>query len=98
MAVPRHAATLGNVVLTPIVIEKLPRAAGRGPTAKAWEKAEVEQKWEQSAWAKRRALREKRRGLSDFERFRVLKLSKQVSAQVAASNARGLHALAGLQS
>ncbi|KAG6991191.1 nascent polypeptide-associated complex subunit alpha [Physcia stellaris] len=62
LVVDRHATALGNVILTPIVIEKLPRAAGRGAVAKAWEKAEVEQKWDQSAWAKRRALREKRRG------------------------------------
>ena len=78
LVVDRHATALGNVVLTPIVIEKLPRAAGRGAVAKAWEKSEVEQKWDQSAWAKRRALREKRRGLSDFERFKVLRLTKQV--------------------
>lgn len=78
LAVDRHATALGNVVLTHIVIEKLPRAAGRGAVAKAWEKSEVEQKWDQSAWAKRRALREKRRGLSDFERFKVLRLTKQV--------------------
>ncbi|KAL8788508.1 MAG: hypothetical protein Q9195_007247 [Heterodermia aff. obscurata] len=77
LVVDRHATALGNVVLTPIVIEKLPRAAGRGAVAKAWEKNEVEQKWDQSAWAKRRALREKRRGLSDFERFKVLRLTKQ---------------------
>ena len=46
--------------------------------AKAWEKAGVEEKWAESAWAKRREQREKRRGLSDFERFKVLRLRKQV--------------------
>lgn len=79
MAVPRHATALGNVILTHIVMPKLPRAAGRGAVARAWEKNEVEQKWEESAWAKRRAVREKRRNLTDFDRFRVLKLNKQVS-------------------
>ena len=78
LLVDRHAAALGNLILTPIVIPKLPRAAGRGAVAKAWEQNEVEQKWDESAWAKRRALREKRRGLSDFERFKVLRLTKQV--------------------
>ncbi|KAL8803356.1 MAG: hypothetical protein Q9200_006258 [Gallowayella weberi] len=76
--VPRHAVGLNNMIITPIVIPKLPRAAGRGPVAKAWEKAEVDSKWEQSAWAKRRDQREKRRALSDFERFKVMKLKKQV--------------------
>lgn len=38
----------------------------------------MEQKWDESAWAKRREKREKRRNLSDFDRFKVLKLKKQV--------------------
>ena len=77
-AVPRHAIGLNNLIVTPIVIPKLPRAAGRGAVAKAWEKEEVEDKWAQSAWAKRREQREKRRNLTDFDRFKVLRLKKQV--------------------
>lgn len=78
-SVPRHAISLANLIITPITIPKLPRAAGRGAVAKAWEKAAVEDKWAESAWAKRRAQREKRRALSDFDRFKVLRLRKQVS-------------------
>ncbi|MCJ1476163.1 hypothetical protein MMC13_004828 [Lambiella insularis] len=78
-AVPRHAIALANVILTPIVIPKLPRAAGTGAVARAWKKAEVEEKWAESAWAKKREQREKRRGLSDFDRFKVMRLRKQVS-------------------
>lgn len=77
-AVPRHAISLANVILTPIVIPKLPRAAGTGAVAKAWEKEGIEQKWDESAWAKKREQREKRRTLSDFERFKVMRLRKQV--------------------
>lgn len=77
-AVPRHSVALNNLIITPIVIAKLPRAAGRGPVARAWEKEEVEKKWDESAWAKRREQREKRRNLSDFDRFKVLRLKKQV--------------------
>ncbi|KAL8628394.1 hypothetical protein Q9189_005897 [Teloschistes chrysophthalmus] len=80
--VPRQAVALNNTIVTPIVIPQLPRAAGRGPVAKAWEKAEVESKWEQSAWAKRRDQREKRRALTDFERFKVVKLKKQARFEV----------------
>ncbi|KAI4100920.1 MAG: hypothetical protein L6R37_005172 [Teloschistes peruensis] len=80
--VPRHAVALNNTIVTPIVIPQLPRAAGRGPVAKAWEKEEVESKWEQSAWAKRRDQREKRRALTDFERFKVVKLKKQARFEV----------------
>ncbi|KAL8885181.1 MAG: hypothetical protein Q9192_006688, partial [Flavoplaca navasiana] len=86
--VPRHAVGLNNMIITPIVIPKLPRAAGRGPVARAWEKAEVDSKWEQSAWAKRRDQREKRQGLSDFERFKVMKLKKQARFEVRKSMAK----------
>lgn len=57
----------------------MPRAAGTGAIAKQWEKHEVDSKWEGSSWAKTRAQREKRRNLTDFERFKVMKLKKQVS-------------------
>ena len=79
-AVPRHAVSLANVILTPLVLPKLPRAIGTGPLAKAWEKEGIVEKWEQSAWAKKREQREKRRGLSDFERFKVMRLRKQASS------------------
>lgn len=48
--------------------------------ARAWEKNEVQKKWDESVWAKRREQREKRRGLTDFERFKVLRLRKQVGS------------------
>jgi len=65
--------------LTPLVIEKLPRGAGTGPVKAAWEKAEVEQKWDNSTWAKTRASTVRRRQLTDFERYKVMRLRKQVS-------------------
>ena len=77
-AVPRHSAALNNLIITPIVVPKLPRAAGRGPVAKAWEKEKVEEKWAESAWAKRREQREKRRNLTDFQRFKAMVMKKQV--------------------
>lgn len=46
--------------------------------ARAWEKDEVQKKWDESTWAKRREQREKRKALTDFERFKVLRLRKQV--------------------
>lgn len=46
--------------------------------AKAWEKEGIEKKWDDSTWAKKREQREKRRTLSDFERFKVMRLRKQV--------------------
>jgi ribosomal protein L14E/L6E/L27E len=76
--VPRHSAPLKHVSLTPIVIPKLARAIGVGALKTAWEKNEVDSKFEQTTWAKKRAQFQKRRQLTDFERFKVLKLRKQV--------------------
>jgi large subunit ribosomal protein L14e len=76
--VPRHSASLTHVSLTPIVISKLPRATGRGFVKKRWEEEKVQEKFDESAWAKKRASISKRRQLNDFERFKVMKLRKQV--------------------
>lgn len=77
-AVPRHAAPLSNVILTGIVLKNLPRAIGKGPLSKIWEKEEIESKWKETAHAKAASRRERRRNLTDFERFKVLRLRKQV--------------------
>lgn len=77
-AVPRHAAALSNLQLTPIVMEKLPRAIGSGPLKKKWADAEVDNKWEETQFAKNRGKSAKRRALNDFERFKVMRLRKQV--------------------
>jgi Ribosomal protein L14 len=65
--------------MTPIVIPKLPRAAGTGPVRRLWEKNEIDQKWAESSWAKKKEQQDKRRNLGDFERFKVMRLKKQVS-------------------
>ncbi|KAI4151755.1 MAG: hypothetical protein LQ340_003316 [Diploschistes diacapsis] len=79
--VPRHSEPLSNLILTPLVL-KIPRAIGRGPLSKAWEKEEIESKWSESAWFKTNQQREKRRNLTDFERFKVMRLRKQARFQI----------------
>jgi large subunit ribosomal protein L14e len=76
--VPRQQVALAKLSLTPIVIAKLPRATGVGHVAKKWEEAKVQETFDESAWAKKRAAMQKRRGLNDFERFKVMKMRKQV--------------------
>lgn len=61
------------------MIPKLPRAAGTGALRKMWDAHEVDKKFDESSWAKTRAKFDRRRGLSDFERFKVMRLKKQVS-------------------
>ena len=77
-AVPRHAAALANLALTPIVIDTLPRGIGHGALKKKWDDFEVEKKWQDSVFAKNRSKSAKRRALNDFERFKVMRLRKQV--------------------
>jgi len=81
-AVPRHSVSLAYVSLTPVVIEKLPRAAGHAALKAAWEKSGVEQTWDNSAWAKNRERSVKRKQLTDFERFKVMRLRKQARFEV----------------
>lgn len=76
--VPRHALALSHATLTPFVIPKLPRAAGTGPVRKLWEKEEIDSKFASSSWAKKNAQVERRKNLTDFERFKVMRLKKQV--------------------
>ena len=80
--VPRHATPISNVVLTPLVITTLPRGARNGVVRKEWETAEVEKKWSESTWAKKREQKTRRRQLSDFDRFKVMRLRKLVSYEM----------------
>ena len=76
--VPRHAASLSYMSLTGIVIPKLPRGIGRAALKKKWDEYEVESKWNSTSFAKSRERSIRRRKLSDFERFKVMRLRKQV--------------------
>jgi large subunit ribosomal protein L14e len=46
---------------------------------KLWEKHEIDKKWSESSWAKKREQQDRRRNLTDFERYKVMRLKKQVS-------------------
>merc|ERR1712000_774318 len=61
--VPRQAIHTSTVSLTPWVIPNLPKAAGTGAVKKLW--------------AKKREQFERRKNLTDFERFKVMRLKKQ---------------------
>ncbi|KAF2809978.1 60S ribosomal protein L14 [Mytilinidion resinicola] len=74
--VPRQSVALSGLSLTPIVIPKLPRAAGNGFVKKIWESEGVESKFAESNWAKTQGRFAKRKQLNDFERFKVMKLKK----------------------
>ena len=75
--VPRQAIAYKKVVLTPYVLKKLPRAAGSPTVSKVWKASGVEEKWESSAWAKKRATQKTRKNLGDFDRFKVQMLKSE---------------------
>lgn len=87
-AVPRTALALQNCILTPLVLDKLPRGARTGAIKSAWEKSGIEAKWNESAWAKKREQKERRRALTDFERFKVMRLRKSARFEVRKSLAK----------
>ncbi|KAG7660657.1 uncharacterized protein J8A68_005774 [[Candida] subhashii] len=75
--IQRQSIALAKVVLTPIVLSKLPRGARTATVQKKWTAAEIDTKWASTSWAKKLASKERRSQLSDFERFQVLVLKKQ---------------------
>ncbi|KAK3553001.1 hypothetical protein QTP86_031037 [Hemibagrus guttatus] len=61
--------------LTDYVI-KVPHGARQKFVRRAWEKAEISQKWAESSWAKKIEAREKRAKMTDFDRYKVMKAKK----------------------
>ncbi|KAI0826301.1 60S ribosomal protein L14 [Irpex lacteus] len=75
--VPRQSFPYKHLTLTPLRLTKLPRAAGSGVVKKQVEAEGIVEKWEKSSWAQKRAATEKRRSLTDFQRFVVLIAKKR---------------------
>ncbi|CAL8364456.1 unnamed protein product [Boreogadus saida] len=73
--VKRQSMPFKCMQLTDFVI-KVPHSARQKFVRKAWEKAEVNQKWEQSSWAKKIEAKKKRAHMSDFDRYKVMKAKK----------------------
>jgi large subunit ribosomal protein L14e len=64
------------------VIPKVPRGTGSAVIKKLCEKEDIHGKWQKTAWAKKLQARARRAALSDFDRFKLMKLKKQVSAKM----------------
>ncbi|KAK9957080.1 hypothetical protein ABG768_011350 [Culter alburnus] len=73
--VRRQAMPFKCLQLTDYVI-KVPHSARQKYVRRAWEKAEINKKWEESSWAKKIEARKKRAAMSDFDRFKVMKAKK----------------------
>ncbi|GAA5809052.1 hypothetical protein MFLAVUS_002455 [Mucor flavus] len=75
--VSRQAFAYRRMVLTPLVIKNLPRQIGQSALIKALEKNETIAAWNKTAWAKKLEQRKVRSNLSDFDRFKLMKLRNQ---------------------
>ncbi|KAG9295034.1 hypothetical protein G9A89_017828 [Geosiphon pyriformis] len=75
--VARHSHPFKRLTLTDHVIEKFPRGAGSSIVKKFFENQKILNKWHNTAWAKKLDNRKKRAALTDFDRFKLLKLKKQ---------------------
>lgn len=87
-AVARQAVHVNDITLTPIKIEKQPRSVGTGALRKLWEKQEIDDKIANSGLTRKRQQQERRAKLNDFERFKVMRLKKQVSFGVKKASAK----------
>jgi large subunit ribosomal protein L14e len=70
--VPRQSFPYRHLSLTSFVVPDLPRGSGTPIVKKYAEKAGVDEKWAATSWARKRALVERRKKLTDFERFTVM--------------------------
>jgi large subunit ribosomal protein L14e len=70
--VPRQAFPYRHLTLTPPHRPKTSTQRQLWHCEEIRRKAEVVAKWESTVWAKKRAAAEKRRTLTDFERFQVM--------------------------
>ncbi|KAK0655792.1 ribosomal protein L14-domain-containing protein [Cercophora newfieldiana] len=77
LVTPRTTISFANTLLTPLVIENLPRGARTTAVQNAWAKAEIDAKWKEGNWAKKQLQQERRQSLTDFDRFKVMRLKKQ---------------------
>lgn len=57
---------------------RIPHSAREATLKKAWAKAEIDKKWAESKWAKNLAAKKIREGLTDFDRFRLMRAKQTV--------------------
>lgn len=74
---PRQVVPFSRVILSEFTLPNMPRSARTPTVKKHWEAAEIDNKWKATNWAKKREQQTKRAALTDFDRFKVLRLKKQ---------------------
>ena len=59
-------------------MDKLPRGIRTGKLEKKWKAQEIDTQWKKTSTYRARERREKRKNMTDFDRFVCMKLKKQV--------------------
>ena len=80
--VTRKVISYSRIALTDFTVN-IPRDADTNALNEAWVEADVQAKWDETAWAKKLAAKSKRAKLSDFDRFKVQLAKKKKSAIIA---------------
>merc|ERR1712063_34711 len=75
----RQQINFRRLTLTKFIV-KILRGARAKNVKKAWEEANIESQWKETAWAKRLSEQKRRANLNDFERFQVMINRKKRSA------------------
>ncbi|XP_002741492.1 large ribosomal subunit protein eL14-like [Saccoglossus kowalevskii] len=78
--VMRQAVNMKRLHLTKFVL-KIPHSVRTKIVRKAWEKDEITKKWQDTTWAKKIVIKEKRAQLTDFDRFKLMK-AKQARGRI----------------
>ncbi|KAG8228681.1 hypothetical protein J437_LFUL008669 [Ladona fulva] len=78
--VPRTSVRFNELHLTKYRI-KFPFSASTRVVRKAWTDAKIDEKWAESAWAKKIEARKKREEMTDFDRFKLGK-ARQVRNRI----------------
>ncbi|OLY81209.1 60S ribosomal protein L14 [Smittium mucronatum] len=75
--VHRQEISFNRVTLTDITLKAVPRTIGSNALKRAIIKQGSDAAWAQTAWAKKIQQRSVRANLSDFDRFKIMRLKKQ---------------------
>ncbi|XP_011660736.1 60S ribosomal protein L14-like isoform X2 [Strongylocentrotus purpuratus] len=74
--VKRQGMRFKQLHLTDFVI-RIPHSARNSTVRKAWEKDEITSKWDATIWAKKLAAKQKRKQMTDFDRYKLMRAKQK---------------------
>ncbi|XP_063951474.1 large ribosomal subunit protein eL14-like isoform X2 [Lytechinus pictus] len=74
--VKRQGMRFKQLHLTDFVIG-IPHSARNSTVRKAWEKENITTKWEETIWAKKLAAKQRRKQMTDFDRYKLMRAKQK---------------------